>query len=154
MSATTDTGFETAENTLSKIRTNAHPKCVVCSFGNEQGLRIEFQFVEQNRVEAVFTFDKSFEGYPGILHGGVITSILDGAMGNCMFARGQTAVTVEITTRFRHPVLTDKPAFVTAWLEKNAHPLYLLKAQILQDGKIRAAAKGKFYDQPKLLNAD
>jgi hypothetical protein len=31
-------------------------------------------------------------------------------------------------------------------------PLYLLEAEIIQDGEIKATAKGKFYDQPDLVH--
>ena len=86
------------------------------------------------------------------MHGGVISTVLDGAMGHCMFARGQTAVTVEITTRFRHPVVTCKQATVSARITRISHPLYLLEAKIVQDGEIKATAKGKFYDQPDLFD--
>jgi len=100
----------------------------------------------------VFQCEESFEGYSGILHGGVISSVLDGAMGNCMFAHGLATVTVEMITRFRHPVLTGQKAVVCARITRSSHPLYLLEAEIIQDGKIKATAKGKYYDQPKLAH--
>jgi acyl-CoA thioesterase FadM len=79
-------------------------------------------------------------------------SIFDGAMGHCIFARGQTAVTVEMTTRFRHPVLTGQEATVSARITHSSHPLYLLEAEIIQGGIVKATAEGKFYDQPKLAD--
>jgi len=69
-----------------------------------------------------------------------------------MFARGQAAVTVEMTTRFRHPVTTHSQATVSARIIRISHPLYLLEADIIQDGEIKATAKGKFYDQPDLVD--
>jgi acyl-coenzyme A thioesterase PaaI-like protein len=36
-----------------------------------------------------------------MLHGGVISSILDGTMTNCLFAHGTVAVTAELRVRFR-----------------------------------------------------
>ena len=87
-----------------------------------------------------------------MLHGGVISTVLDGAMGHCMFAHGQVAVTVEIATRFRHPVATSKKASVSAKIIRSSHPLYLLEAEIIQDGKVKATGNGKFYDQPDLVD--
>ena len=89
-----------------------------------------------------------------MMHGGVMSSILDGAMGNCMFARGQAAVTAGMTTRFRHPVVTGREATVSARITRVSHPLYLLEAKIIQDGKVKATANGKYYDQPKLIDSD
>jgi len=146
--------IETVKNTIADIRDLVHPKCVVCSFGNGHGLHLEFDIADDGSVTAAFQCDEAFEGYPGMLHGGVISSILDGAMGNCMFACGQAAVTVEMTTKFRHPVTTYSQATVSARIIRISHPLYLLEAEIVQDGKLKATAKGKYYDQPKLINTD
>ena len=143
--------IETVQNTVTNIRNRVHPKCVVCSFVNGNGLHLEFDVADEGSVTATFQCDEVFEGYPGILHGGVIASILDGAMGNCMFARGLATVTVEMTTRFRHPVAIGMEAVVSARIVRTSHPLYLLEAEIIQDGEIKATAKGKFYDQPKLI---
>jgi len=144
--------IETVQNTVANIRNQVHPKCVVCSSANSKGLHLHFDIADDGNVKADFQCDQAFEGYPGVLHGGVISSILDGAMGNCMFARGQAAVTVEMTTRFRHPVTTYSQATVSARIIRTSHPLYLLEAEIIQDGEIKATAKGKFYDQPDLVD--
>ena len=69
-----------------------------------------------------------------------------------MFARGQAAVTVEMITRFRHPVATGREATVSARIIRTSHLLHLLEAEIIQDGKIKVTAKGKFYDQPDLID--
>jgi len=144
--------IETVQNTVPNMRNRVHPKCVVCSFANAKGLHLKFDVADDGSVTATFQCDEAFEGYPGVLHGGVISSILDGAMGNCMFAREQAAVTVEMTTRFRHPVTTCSQATVSARIIRTSHPLYLLEAEIIQDGEIKATAKGKFYDQPVLID--
>jgi uncharacterized protein (TIGR00369 family) len=137
---------------ISNICERVHHKCIVCGASNPRGLHLKFKIAGDGSVEANFQGDKSFEGYPGSLHGGVIMSIFDGAMGHCMFARGQTAVTAEMKTRFRHPVLTGREATVSAHITDSSHPLYYLEARIIQEGKVKATAKGKFYDQPKLAD--
>ncbi len=146
--------IEAVHKTVAEIRNLVHPKCVVCSFGNESGLHLEFDVADDWSVTATFQCDETFEGYPGILHGGVISSILDGAMGNCMFAHGRATVTVEMTTRFRHTVATGQQATVSARLTRDSHPLYLLEAEITQNDKVKATSEGKYYDQPKLINTD
>jgi uncharacterized protein (TIGR00369 family) len=144
--------IETVQNTVANIRNRVHPKCVVCSSANTKGLHLHFDVADDGSVKADFQCDEAFEGYPGVLHGGVISSILDGAMGNCIFACGQAAVTVEMTTRFRHPVTTYSQATVSAKIIRTSHPLYLLEAEIAQDGEIKATAKGKFYNRPDLVD--
>jgi len=144
--------IKSIQNNIANISKSVHPKCVVCGSENLSGLGLQFESNDDGSVEAVFQCDESFEGYPGILHGGVISSVLDGAMGNCMFARGLATVTVEMTTRFRQPVLTGQKAIISARITRSSHPLYLLEAEIIQDGKVKATAKGKYYDQPKLAH--
>jgi len=144
--------IETVQNTVANIRNRVHPKCVVCSSANTKGLHLHFDVADDGSVKADFQCDEAFEGYPGVLHGGVISSILDGAMGNCIFACGQAAVTIEMTTRFRHPVTTYSQATVSAKIIRTSHPLYLLEAEIAQDGEIKATAKGKFYNRPDLVD--
>ena len=95
--------------------------------------------------------DVSFEGYAGWVHGGVIASLMDGAMTNCMFAQGVPVVTAELNVRFRHPVATDKAATVRAWVDQSSPPLYLLKAEVAQAEQIKATACGKFMEYPRVV---
>lgn len=140
------------QKNFEKIRNKAHPKCVVCSVANHEGMHLRFDVSGDGGIESEFDCDQVFEGYPGLMHGGVIASILDGAMGNCMFSYGKATVTVEMTTRYRHPVLIGKRASVCAKIIRNAHPMYILESQIIQDGQIKATSKGKYYYQSKLLD--
>ncbi len=145
----------TSKANLNEIRGNAHPNCVVCDLANPKGLGIEYILSEKDDMEikAVFICDQRYEGYPGLMHGGVISAVLDGAMGNCMFAQGLTAVTIEMTTRYRRPVITGKKADVSARIMRSSNPLYLLEAELAQDGEIKATAKGKYYHQPELADS-
>lgn len=150
----TSVTIEAVHKTVAEISNQAHPECVVCSCANAKGLHLKFEVIDDGSIKADFQCNKDFQGYPGRLHGGVISSILDGAMGNCMFARGQIAVTVEINVRFRNPVLTEHQAIVSARITRSSHPLYLLEAEIVQDGQVKATAKAKYYDQPELMDMD
>ena len=87
------------------------------------------------------------EGYPHVLHGGVICALLDGAMTNCVFASGSAAVTGDLHVRFRKPVATCGSATVRAWIEASSPPLYKLAAQLEQDGEIKATAKARFVER-------
>jgi len=138
---------------LDKTRRAVHPHCAVCDLANPKGLNIEYVLSKDGKeVKASFWCDKNYEGYPGVMHGGMITAIFDGAMGNCLFACGKTAVTVEMTTRFKHPVAIQQYATVSARIKRFSNPLYLLEAQMSQDGIVKAIAKGKFYDRPDLVD--
>jgi acyl-coenzyme A thioesterase PaaI-like protein len=126
------------------LRARLHPHCVVCSPDHPGGLCLRFAAGADDTVAADFQLDRAVEGYVGWPHGGITSAILDGAMTNWLFAHGLTGVTAELNVRFRHPVLLEEPATVTAHLRTASPPLYELEAQIIQDGQLKARATGRF----------
>jgi len=149
MSVTT----EPAQDVLERTRQAAHPLCIVCGKAAECGLGLHFSLRDDGGVEARFECKARFQGYEGLLHGGVTSSVLDGAMTNCLFAHGIVAVTAEITVRFRHPVELDAPLVVRAHITRSQAPLHIVEAQIVQDGQIKAKASGKFMERPRVSQA-
>ena len=143
MSVTT----EPAQNLLERTRQAAHPLCVVCGRSHECGLGLRFSLCEDGSVEARFECGRAFQGYEGIVHGGITSALLDGAMTNCLFAHGTVAVTGEMTVRFRHPVELGRPLVVRARIVKSKTPLYVTEAEIIQEGQVKAKATGKFMDR-------
>lgn len=126
------------------LRARLHPHCVVCSPDHPCGLCLRFRAAPEDTVVADFQLDRTVEGYVGWPHGGITSTILDGAMTQWLFAHGLTGVTAELKVRFRHPVLLGEPAQVTAHLKTASHPLYELEAQIVQNGQLKARATGRF----------
>lgn len=130
-----------------QLRNESHSGCVVCCPSNGHGLGLEFHLAHDGAVEASFACNKVFQGYPATLHGGVISALLDGAMTNCLFAHGHVSMTVELTVRFRHPVATDNPAMVRAWIMSSTRPVHELTAELIQNGIVKATAKAKFFEK-------
>ena len=120
----------------------------MCSPDHQAGLHLEFTLLEDGSVQATFDCREVFQGYPGLLHGGVISALLDGAMTNCLFAHGQQGITGELKVRFRHPVVTDRPAIVRAWVDRSIPPFHVLQAELIQDEWVKAKATGKFVERP------
>jgi uncharacterized protein (TIGR00369 family) len=141
---------ESFQDGLEQVRGHAHPNCAICSPSNERGLHLEFSADGDGRVQARFECEAAFEGYASMLHGGVLASLMDGAMTNCMFAHGATALTAELNVRYRHPVLIGTPATVRAWIDRSSPPLHVLKAEIVQGAQVKATACGKFMEQNHL----
>jgi acyl-coenzyme A thioesterase PaaI-like protein len=120
-----------------------HPGCYVCSSANERGLKLAYHRVG-DAVEAALDCHSALEGYSGRLHGGIIAAALDGAMTHCLFAAGRTAVTAELSLKYRQPVLVGRVATVRARVERDLAPLYLLQAELVQDGVVKVTASAKF----------
>ena len=106
--------IECANERLEKTRNAAHPFCVVCGKANECGLGLQFSLCDDGSVEAIFDCHEKFQGYRDILHGGITSALLDGAMTNCLFAHGIVAVTAEMNVRFRHPIKLGLPLLLKA----------------------------------------
>jgi acyl-coenzyme A thioesterase PaaI-like protein len=110
------------------------------------GLGQEFALQPDGSVESTFAGSEVFEGYAGRLHGGVTAALLDGAMTNCLFARGVEALTAELTVRYREPVAVRGKMTTRAWLTESHGQLHLLRAELRQDGRVKATALGKFIE--------
>lgn len=143
-------GFQTREEeaqaSLDTLKQTCHPDCVVCSSGHPFGLKVDYRALSGNRVEGIFPCDASFQGYQQILHGGIVSSLLDGAMASCMLAKGIEAYTVELTVRFRSAVTIGTPATIQGTWLKGEGPLHLLQARLEQNGKLCASARAKFFE--------
>lgn len=131
---------------LETMQNEHHPECVVCARGNPAGLKLEFGLVAPGTVEASFVCDSRFQGYRDWVHGGVVSTILDGAMTNCLFLCGLVAVTAELKVRFRRPLPTGSKATVRAWLDDMVGPIHIVRAEINRGGRIAASASGKFVE--------
>ena len=133
---------------LRATRHNVHPRCVVCDRPGPARLGLEFQVQADGSVTACFDCRETLEGYGGMLHGGVISAIADGAMTNCLFAHGIAVVTAELNVRFRHPIALGTPLTVTARIIRRSEPLFVVEAMLTQAGQLKAKAIGKFMDIP------
>ena len=131
---------------LETMQSEHHPDCLVCGRDNPTGFRLEFRLVAPQTVEASFVCDRRLQGYRDWVHGGVVATILDGAMTNCLFLCGLVAVTAELKVRFRHPLPTGTTATVRAWLGDTVGPLHTVRAEIRHDGRVAASAFGKFIE--------
>ncbi len=129
---------------LKTIRAKAHPSCVVCSPSNPAGLGLEFTVQDDGSVCARFAGHAGLEGFEGFLHGGIIATLLDAAMTNCLFAHGLVAMTAELSVRYRKPVLSGQALILRARITHSRPPLHLLAAELEQEDCIRAIASAKF----------
>lgn len=55
--------------------------CFVCGLENPVGLKLRIYRIEEGVIETAFTAPAHFQGYPGVLHGGIVASILDEISG-------------------------------------------------------------------------
>jgi acyl-coenzyme A thioesterase PaaI-like protein len=136
-----------SQTRLKTARARVHPFCLVCSQSNPMGLGLEFALHDDGSVSASFLGHPGLEGFKGFLHGGMIAALLDGAMTNCLFARGHVAMTGELKVRYRKPVLIGEEMLIRAWIGQSASPLHVLEAELKQGDCIKATASAKFVER-------
>jgi len=91
--------------------------CFVCGEKNPSGLHLKFSLLE-GKALTEFTPQKIHQGYKDIVHGGIISTLLDEAMVKAALMQGMPAVTAEITVRFRNPLMAGERALVEATIIK------------------------------------
>lgn len=123
--------------------TELHRDCFACGQGAD-GLGLTFEQDSDDSVSAEWFCDAKYQSYPGIVHGGIIATILDCAMTNCLLLKGISAVTGDMHVHYRKPVRVGGKVLVRASLTRSRSMLFMLSAEALQDGIVCATAEAKF----------
>lgn len=119
--------------------------CFVCGDKNEIGLKVDF-FKEKKKAKAEYIPTSSFEGYKGILHGGIISALLDEVMIKSIFARGTVTVTSHMEVEFKKPAEIGKKLFLEGNVKEDKGKLILAEGKAYrEDGTIVALARGKYF---------
>lgn len=90
--------------------------CFVCGRDNPIGLHLHFFVDEQNRVHTQFTPRVEHQSFPNVLHGGLISALVDETIGRAAIAHNIWCMTAELTVRYKKPVPIDEPLSVTGEL--------------------------------------
>lgn len=77
-------------------------KCFVCGPDNPIGLHLSFR-LEDGACVSEFTPGENHQGYPGVIHGGMLYAVLDDVMANWLYLRGARAYTAKCEIRYRRP---------------------------------------------------
>jgi len=122
-----------------------YPYCFVCGDKNKIGLKVAF-FYEDGKAKAHYTPTSEFEGYKDILHGGILSSLLDEVMIYSTIAQGILTVTVQMEVKFKKPAKIGETLFLEGWVTEDKGKILLTEGKIFKkDGTIIAESKGKFF---------
>jgi acyl-coenzyme A thioesterase PaaI-like protein len=122
--------------------------CFVCGEENPLGLRLKFS-LHNSTVTAEFVPQKVHQGYKDIVHGGIITTVLDEAMVKAALLQGMPAMSAEITVRFRNTLFAGERTIVKALIAKKNRKIIEASA-VLKKTDNTIIAEG----QAKLLRKD
>jgi len=121
--------------------------CFVCGLNNSTGLKMVFyQDQENQRVVADLTVPENYRSYPGVVHGGIVATILDETSGralilhtgdsNAFFATGR------IEIRYHGATPTNTPLVAVGWVERASESRAKVRGALcLEDGTVLATCE-------------
>ncbi len=115
--------------------------CFACGKENPIGLKLEFT-EEEDSYRTTFTAKPEHQGYDGIMHGGLVSTLLDEVMARYINMKGFNAVTARLEVRFRQPTPLGQQLTVRAKIVSQRGKLYEIKSELsLPDGTVTAEGK-------------
>lgn len=91
--------------------------CFVCGFSNPSGLKLPWTIGPDGTARARFKPERDHQGWTGVVHGGILSALLDEAMAQTLRGRGVAAMTVRLEVRFRSPLAVGCVALVEGRVE-------------------------------------
>ena len=136
---------------MNKISTSWQPQptsrmCFVCGRENPVGLHLEFYSdCAAEQVVAAVKVPEQYQGYPGIVHGGIVSAILDEVSGRAITLATEENpfwVTAKLEVRYRKPTPTGTPLQAVGWLVKQGTRSSRVAGELrLEDGTVTAEIK-------------
>jgi len=103
--------------------------------------------LEGDELFCCLTFSSLTQGYQGMVHGGIIATVLDDAMV-CRLAReGLGVVTAKLDLRYRQPISILQEVEIRVGVELRKPPVYLLWAEITNGSGRLCSARGTFMEK-------
>jgi acyl-coenzyme A thioesterase PaaI-like protein len=137
-------GFLRAADGEERTRQPNSHGCFICGLGNPIGLKMVFhEDPEGGRVSAKLVVPDAYRSYPGVVHGGIVATILDETSGRALMAHTgdiQTFfVTAKMEVRYRRATPTDTPLLAVGWVERGGQARARVKGELrLEDGTVLA----------------
>jgi acyl-coenzyme A thioesterase PaaI-like protein len=142
---------------LVKAKQENSKMCLVCGLKNQFGLHASFYELENEELLALFTPTEEYQSYPGRLHGGIATAILDETIGRAImiFHQDLWGVTMDFNVRFRKPIPLDEEIRVIGRITKDSRRVFEGTGEILLgDGSVAVEGQGKYIKLPLEKIAD
>lgn len=93
--------------------TSAYQRCFGCGARNPIGLRLIFRR-EGDEIVTEFTPTAQFQGFPGVVHGGILSTLLDETLSRTATAEGRWMMTGRLEVRYRAAAPVGQTLRVTA----------------------------------------
>lgn len=126
--------------------------CFVCGLKNKFGIHAHFYITKDNELIALFTPSEEHQSYPGRLHGGVASAILDETIGRAILNKYETevwGVTIDLNVKFKKPIPLNEELKVIGRITNENNRIFEGTGEIiLKNGDIAVTAQGKYLKVP------
>jgi uncharacterized protein (TIGR00369 family) len=131
------------------MKFETYGNCFVCGENNPNGLRLSFEIdKEKQTLRTTFIASPTFQGWDGIVHGGIISTLLDEAMAKLVFELGHRAVTASLEVKFKKPAPILEPLHIFGEIAEVNKRLLRARAHVAkEDGTILATGTSTFLKQ-------
>jgi acyl-coenzyme A thioesterase PaaI-like protein len=130
---------------------NLHRNCFACGSNNGMGLKLKFYKQEDGTVFGNFFAHPKFEGYSGIIHGGIVATLLDSAMTHCLLMEHIPALTGRLSIKYSTPIRTGTAVKLEARIVDQVHEMFILEGKAFVDGKRVASAEAKYRTVKRMV---
>lgn len=123
--------------------------CFVCGENNPGGLRLNFEIdQEKQTLKTTFIASSIYQGYDGIVHGGIVSTLLDEAMAKLAYELGYNTVTASLEIRFKKPAPILERLSICGEITEVKARIVKAKARVArEDGTILAVATSSLVRQ-------
>lgn len=123
--------------------------CFVCGKNNPGGLQLSFEIdKERQTLKTTFVASPTFQGWDGIVHGGIISTLLDEAMAKLVYELGYPFVTASLEIKFKKPAPILEALLVYGEITEVNRRLVRAKARVTKEnGTLLAEGKSTFIRQ-------
>ncbi|MHB9131875.1 MAG: PaaI family thioesterase [Armatimonadota bacterium] len=118
--------------------------CFACGKDNPAGLHLTFS-VDDDAYVSYFVADRTHQGYEGIIHGGIIATLLDEIMARYVWTKAGPAATAKLEVRYRRPAPVGRRIEIRGWItaeRRGGRAFETAAVARLEDGTILAEATG------------
>lgn len=125
--------------------------CFVCGRENPFGLKLNFYETAPGEVQVEYTVPEHYQGYPGVVHGGVVAAMLDEVTGRVHMGGDppRFMFTARLDVRYRKNVPVGQPLRIIGHAGKSREKTAIATAQIFgQDGELLAEAEAVLVNVP------
>ncbi|MEE8217848.1 MAG: PaaI family thioesterase [Vicinamibacteria bacterium] len=131
--------------------------CFVCGRDNAVGLKMRWDsHPEEGEIQATVTVSEHLNGYPGVVHGGILAAILDETAGRTILLDGgadDLMVTAKLEVAYRRPTPTEVPLLLVGQLLSRTETRAEAKAEIrLPDGTVSARSRVLLARPPREIS--